>query len=491
MRQLSHKCCAKFELTHQGRPKHRCLCERKVIIIELTHDISENPLGHRPIGELLRKFAVPSIIAMLVGALYNIVDQIFIGQKIGELGNSATNVAFPLSISCIAVALLLGIGGAAAFNLSVGAGDKEKAAYYVGNSSVMLVVLGAVLAVVTLAFLTPLLRFFGSPDNVLGYAEEYTRITALGFPFLVFANGGGHLIRADGSPKYSMLCNLSGAIVNTILDPIFIFTLDMDMTGAALATVIGQFVSFVMAYIYMRRFKTVRIKRRHLIPRLPYLNRIMALGAAPSFNQLAMMIVQIVMNKSLTHYGSLSIYGESIPLASAGIVSKVAMLFFSVIIGISQGMQPIASFNYGAQKYDRVKKVYKLAIISGSIVALGAFLIFQLTPRPIVSLFGLGSELYYSFTIAYFRIFMFFTFLNCIQPVSSNFFTAIGKPKKGVFLSLTRQIIFLLPLIVLLPLFLGIDGIMYAGPVADFAAFAVSLVMIASEFKIIDKLSEK
>ena len=246
-----------------------------------------------------------------------------------------------------------------------------------------------------------------------------------------------------------------------------------------------------MAYRYFRRFKTVRIEKRHLIPRWMYLQRVMSLGAAPSFNQLAMMIVQIVMNKSLTYYGALSIYGESIPLASSGIVNKVAMLFFAVIIGISQGMQPIASFNYGARRYDRVKKVYKLAILAGSAVSVVAFLIFQLVPRPIVSLFGLGSELYYDFTISYFRIFMFFTFINCIQPVSSNFFTAIGKPKKGIFLSLTRQILFLLPLIIIFPLFMGIDGIMYAGPVADFVAAAVASAMIITEFKIIGKMSDE
>lgn len=447
----------------------------------------DHPLGTKPVGSLLQKYAIPSIIAMLVGALYNIVDQFFIGQKIGELGNAATNVAFPLSTLCVATALLLGIGGASAFNLSMGEGKRDRAVYYVGNAITMLFGLGVVLSIITQVFLTPLLKFFGSPDNVLGYAKAYTGITSFGFPFLILSAGGGHLIRADGSPRYTMICNLSGAILNTILDPIFIFGLNMDMAGAAIATVIGQLFSFFLAVRYFRNYKTVRITRVHLIPKWEYTGRIVSLGAAPAFNQIAMMIVQIVMNKSLVYYGSLSVYGSSIPLACSGIVNKVAMIFFSVVIGISQGMQPIASFNYGARQYDRVKKVYTIAIRSGLVVSTTAFLMFQLIPRPIISLFGSGSKEYFDFAVSYFRIYMFFTFLNCIQPISSNLFTAIGKPWKGIFLSMTRQILFLLPLILLLPLFMGIDGILYAGPVADFTAAAVSGAFAMAEFRNMDK----
>lgn len=451
--------------------------------LEKNQFSGENPLGTKPVGKLLRKYAVPSIIAMLVGALYNIVDQFFIGQKIGELGNAATNVTFPYSTFCVALALLLGIGGASAFNLALGEGDRERAVYYVGNALVMLFMLGTALSIITQVFLTPMLKFFGSPDNVLDYAKTYTRITAIGFPFLILSNGGGHLIRADGSPRYAMICNLSGAIINVILDPIFIFGLNMDMAGAALATVIGQLCSFFLAVRYFRNYKTEPIARQHLVPQWRYTSRIVSLGAAPSFNQIAMMVVQIVMNKSLVYYGALSIYGESIPLACAGIINKIAMVFFSVIIGISQGMQPIASFNYGAKKLDRVKNVYTIAIRSGFIVSTAAFLMFQLIPKPIISLFGSGSETYFDFAVSYFRIYMFFTFINCVQPVSSNFFTAIGKPMKGIFLSLTRQIIFLLPFILIFPLFMGIKGIMYAGPVADFFAAAISGAMIIMEFR--------
>ncbi|MBX9138856.1 MULTISPECIES: MATE family efflux transporter [unclassified Clostridium] len=444
-----------------------------------------NSLGTEPINQLLRKFAVPSIIAMLVSALYNIVDQFFIGRSIGELGNAATNITFPLTTSCIALALLLGIGAASAFNLTLGKGDKEKALYYIGNSAMLLFLSGLVLCIIVQLFLQPMLLFFGSPENVLGYAENYTRVTAIGFPFLIFSTGGGHLIRADGSPKYSMLCNLSGAIINIILDPIFIFGLNMGMVGAGLATIIGQIFGASLALRYLFKYKTGKIERKHLIPNWNFVSKIISLGAAPFFNQLAMMIVQIVMNKSLTYYGALSVYGESIPLACAGIITKVNQIYMSIVIGLSQGLQPIVSFNYGAAKYDRVKKAYSTAISYGVIVSVIAFLIFQFMPRQIVSIFGSGSEAYYSFAVKYFRIFLLFTFINCFQPISSNFFTAIGKPKKGIFLSLTRQILFLLPLIIILPLFIGIDGIMYSGPIADFIAGAVSIAMIYIEFKYI------
>ena len=452
---------------------------------------NNNPLGILKISSLLGKFAIPSIIAMLVGALYNIVDQFFIGRSVGELGNAATNITFPLSTSCIAIALLFGIGAASAFNLTLGEGNREKALYYIGNSATLLLGLGTILCIISQIFLTPMLKFFGSPDNVLEYAKIYTRITAIGFPFLIFSTGGGHLIRADGSPNYTMICNLSGAIINTILDPIFIFKFNMGMAGAGLATIIGQIFSAFLTFKYLNNYRTGKIRKCHLIPRWKYSKKIISLGAAPCFNQLAMMIVQIVMNKSLTYYGLRSIYGESIPLACVGIITKVNMIYMSVVIGLSQGLQPIVSFNYGAKKYDRVKKAYSLAMKYALIISIISFLAFQLIPKEIISLFGSGSDMYYKFAVEYFRIFLFFTFVNCMQPISSNFFTAIGKPKKGIFLSLTRQILFLLPLILILPLFMGIDGIMYSGPIADFIAAAVSLGMVYIEFRNINKLQNE
>jgi len=443
----------------------------------------DNPLGYLPVNKLLIKFAVPSIIAMLVSALYNIVDQFFIGRNVGNLGNAATNIAFPLSITCIAIALLFGIGGASAFNLSMGAGDEETAAYYIGNSAVMLFTLGTLLCIFTQIFMEPMLRFFGSPDDVMGYAVAYTRITAIGFPFLIFSAGGGHLIRADGSPAMTMACNMAGAVVNTILDAVFVSGFGMGMKGAALATIIGQIISALIAVVYIMHYKTVKLGTVHLKIKRQYISRIASLGASPFSNQVAMMVVQIVMNKSLKYYGSLSVYGEAVPIACVGIITKVNQVFFSFLIGISQGLQPIASFNYGAGKYHRVKKVYIKAITYGCILSVIAFIMFQVFPRNIIGIFGDGSEEYFRFAINYFRIFLFFTFINFMQPITSNFFTSIGKPRRGVFLSLTRQIIFLLPLLLILPLIMGIDGIMYAGPVADCMAGIVSIIMVAKELK--------
>ena len=451
---------------------------------------SENPLGSEPVSSLLRRFAIPSVIAMLVSALYNMVDQLFIGHSIGVLGNAATNVAFPLSMVCTSIGLLCGIGGAANFNLCMGRREPEHAKSYVGSAISMLAILGVILCVAVQLFLRPMMLLFGATPDVIDYACTYTRITSIGFPFLIVTIGGSNLIRADGSPKFSMLCNLVGAIVNTILDPLFIFVFHMGMAGAALATITGQILSFALVVFYLRGFKTLPLSLSDLKPNMACWARIAALGATPAFNQVAMMVVQIVMNNTLTHYGSNSVYGSDIPLACAGIISKVNMLFFSFVIGISQGLQPIVSFNFGAQKYDRVKDAYKKAVFAATAISIIAFLCFQFFPRQIIGIFGSGSEEYLHFAERYFRIFLFFTFLNGIQPVSSNFFTSIGAPKKGIFLSLTRQIIFLLPLLLIFPYLFGIDGVMYTAPIADLAAASVSIVMVVREFKIMAELQK-
>lgn len=445
--------------------------------------VQKNPLATQRVSKLMVSFAIPSIIAMLVGALYNIVDQLFIGQAVGPLGNAATNIAFPLSISCVALALLFGIGGASCFNLSMGRGEKEKAAYYVGNAISMLVLCGLLLSIISEAFLTDLLRFFGSPDDVLPLAAEYVKITAIGFPFMLLVTGGGHLMRADGSPKMTMFCNLLGAVINTILDAIFVLKLDMGMKGAALATIIGQILSAVVVIVYMLHFKTVKLGLVHLIPRTYYVFKVASIGMASFFNQVAIMVVQIVLNKSLKYYGGQSIYGEATPIACAGIVMKVSQIFFSIVIGLAQGAQPIQSFNYGAGNYKRVKEAYRTTLLVGGGISVIAFLMFQLVPRQLMSLFGEGTEEYYQFGVSYFRIFLFFTFLNFLQPITSNLFTAIGKPLKGIFLSLTRQIIFFLPLVLILPRFFGIDGILYTEPIADFIAATLTFIMATIEMR--------
>ena len=442
-----------------------------------------NPLGYEKESKLLINFAIPCIISMLVTALYNIVDQIFIGQGVGMLGNAATNIAFPLSTTCTAIALLLGIGGASNFSLKLGAGDEKEAARHSGNAITMMAIAGIVLFIVTQIFLTPMLQGFGATKEVLPYAETYTRITAIGFPFLIANTAISKQILADGSPKYSMVSMLVGAVINTILDPIFIFVFDMGMAGAALATIIGQIISFCISLRYLFRFKHIVLTKECFRLDRRVVRNIFALGASACFNQIAMTVIQIVMNNTLSHYGQLSVYGGDIPLACAGIITKVNMVFMAVIIGISQGTQPIVGFNYGAKKYNRVKKAYLQAVGAATVLSLVAFVCFQVFPRQIISIFGQGSELYFKFSERYFKIYLFLTVINGIQPVTSNFFTSIGKSRLGIFMSLTRQIIFLLPLIIIFPLIMGIDGVMYAGPIADAAAAVVCGYFMVRELK--------
>ena len=452
--------------------------------------VLENPLAVEKIGKLIARFAIPAIISMLVSSLYNIVDQIFIGQGVGMLGNAATNIAFPVSIICTATALLLGIGSSSNFNLESGAGNKEKASRIVGTGLAMLVICGIVIAGVVLLFLDPLLELFGVTPEVLPFAQDYTGITAFGIPFLILTTGGNHLIRADRSPTYSMACMLTGAIINTVLDPLFIFGFHLGIKGAAWATVIGQVVSGFLVILYFTRFRKMELSLDMLRPRGTCLKAIASLGMAACINQIAMAVGQITMNNTLRHYGASSVYGTDIPLACVGVISKVNMVFMAICIGISQGCQPIWGFNYGAGRYGRVRETYVKAFRVSLIVGILFFCCFQLFPRQLVGIFGTGSEEYFQFAERYFRIFMMLTFINGIQPMSSGFFTSIGKAKLGIVVSLTRQVIFLLPLIVIFPLFMGIDGVMYAGPIADGAAAFAALTCAVRELRKIRLLEE-
>ena len=445
--------------------------------------VQENPLATERIGKLIAKFAIPAIISMLVSSLYNIVDQIFIGQGVGMLGNAATNIAFPVSIICTATALLLGIGSASNYNLESGAGNSKKASQIVGTGLAVLIISGISIGIIVLVFLDPLLHLFGVTPDVLPFAQDYTGITAFGIPFLVLTTGGNHLIRADRSPTYSMACMLTGAIINTILDPLFIFGFHWGIKGAAWATVIGQVISGFLVILYFCKFRNLELTRDMLRPKGAMLKAIASLGLAACINQIAMAIVQITMNNTLRHYGASSIYGTDIPLACVGVISKVNMVFMAICIGISQGCQPIWGFNYGAGRFSRVRKTFVMAFKISLLVGIIFFLCFQFFPRQLVSVFGTGSEEYFHFAERYFRIFMLMTFINGIQPMSSGFFTSIGEARLGIVVSLTRQVIFLLPLILIFPLFMGIDGVMYAGPIADGAAAAVAIAFAIRELR--------
>lgn len=441
----------------------------------------QNPLGTAPVGGLIGKFAIPAIISMLISALYNIVDQIFIGQGVGMLGNAATNVAFPVTTIATALALLLGIGGASNYNLEMGAGREKKASSIAGTALSTLVITGVILAVAVLLFLRPLLSLFGATTDVMPYAVDYLGITAVGLPFYALSIGGNHIVRADRSPTYSMTCVLTGAIINTILDPLFIFGFGWGIKGAAWATVIGQVVSGILVIIYFGKFRKMYLEMSMLKPSSECLKAIISLGMASCINQIAMAIVQIVLNNILRYYGGLSVYGSDIPIACVGVISKVNQVFMAICIGISQGCQPIWGFNYGAKKYDRVRLAYRYSMIACTAIATVFFLCFQLFPHQIVSIFGTGSDLYFQFAERYLKIFMFMTFANGIQPMSSGFFTSIGKAKLGIVMSLTRQVLFLMPLIVVFSLIMGIDGVMYAGPIADSAAFVLAILFARRE----------
>lgn len=442
-----------------------------------------NPLESEPIGKLIWRYALPAIASSLVNAVYNIVDQIFVGNKIGELGNAATNVAFPLVMIVTTLAMTFGAGSAASFSLYLGQKEEKQARAIVGNGMTLMILCGILAAGISQLLLRPALTAFGGRGQTLEYAVEYTRILAVGFPCAILITGASQLIRADGNPKYAMMATLSGAVLNCILDPIFIFGLDMGMSGAALATVTGQVISAILILVYFTRFQTFKLQGRDFLLRIKSIARIFELGVAAGANQLAVTLVQIVMNNTLGHYGELSQYGRDIPLACVGIISKVSSIFNAVIFGISQSAQPILGYNYGAGNFARVKSTYKQAALIVTSISCVAFLCFQLFPRQIISVFGSGDVLYYEFALRYFHIFLFCTFIVGTQILSAQFFPAIGKGGVGTVVSLSRQVFFLMPLVVVFPLFWGIDGVLWAGPIADGLSGVMALLLVRQEMK--------
>ncbi len=443
-----------------------------------------NPLASEPIGRLIAKYSLPAIISSLVSSFYNIVDQIFVGRSIGELGNAATNVAFPLVMIMTTLAMVFGVGGASSFSLYLGQKEEGRAKNVVGSSLTLLLASGIVLVVLASLLLRPMLTFFGGRGQTLEYAVEYTRIIAIGAPLAMLGTGASQLIRADGSPGYAMAANVTGAILNCVLDPVLIFGFHMGMSGAAIATVAGQLVAGIMILVYFRRFKTFRLFRRDFIPEKESIKRIFTLGIPAGANQLAVTIVQIVMNNTLGHYGEMSPYGRDIPLACVGIISKVNSVFNSVIFGISQSTQPIIGYNFGAGNYERVKATFMRAAKIVFVVSMCAFLCFQLIPRPIIDIFGSSSDaMYYEFALKYFHIFLFCTFIVGLQILSAQFFPSIGKGGMGTVVSLSRQVFCLMPLVIVFPLFWGIDGVLWAGPIADGISGVMALLLVRREMK--------
>lgn len=443
----------------------------------------ENPLGSGPVLGLIAKFAVPSIISMLVMAAYNITDQIFIGHVVGMLGNAATNVAFPTVTLTTAFAQMVGIGTASNFNINMGAKKEEEAKRFLLTGLTMMAVIGIVIGIGVQCFKEPILLLCGATTNVYPYALVYLSITALGIPFNLFASSGSFLIRADGSPSYSMFCSVFGAILNVFLDALFMFVLHWGIRGAALATIIGQIISAILCLCYFPRFRSFPIHWKDLGIRINYAVDIMKLGFSNFINQTVMMLVNIILNNMLTKYGALSVYGSDIPLAVAGVAAKLNSILSSFAVGLAMGCQPIWSFNLGARQYDRVKETYKKALTLALCIGIAAFAAFQLIPRPIISIFGGGEELYFQFAERYLRIYMMMVCVYSVQPMSVNYFTGTGNVKQGILISLSRQGFFLIPLLLILPIFFGVDGVLYAAPVADTLACILALTMVAVNFK--------
>lgn len=442
-----------------------------------------NDFQVKPIPQLLFKMAMPAITANLVNSLYNIVDQIFIGHSVGYLGNAATSVAFPLTILCLAFGLTFGLGGAANFNLSLGRGQMDKASKVVGNAVSLSVLSGVIIAALIIIFLKPLLIIFGATDATMAYAQDYTSITAFGMPFLLFTFSVNPLIRADGSPNHSMMAIIFGAVLNTILVPIFIFVFGWGIKGAAFATLISQILSALYMALYFRHFKSVKLVANDFKIRADIFKAIVSVGSSSFIFQSSMLLIQIVSNNMLRRFGAESIYGSDIAIAVAGIVMKINSLFIAIIIGLVQGAQPIIGYNYGAKNLERVKETTVLLLKTATIISVIAFFSFEVFTRPFLELFGTGSKLYYQFGIMYLRVFLFFVFVNGIQIASTTFFQAIGKARIGAFLSLMKQVIVLLPLLFILPHFMGVEGVMYAAPISDFFAFVSAFYFLRREFK--------
>lgn len=449
-----------------------------------------NPLGHASVVGLIGKFAIPSIISMLVNAAYNITDQIFIGHVVGMLGNAATNVAFPAVTFTMAFAQLIGIGTASNFSISLGAKKDEEAKKFIGTGLTLMPVLGIFIMCVVLLFKMPVLRLCGATENVLPYAAPYLSITTFGIPFFLISSAGSFLIRADGSPTYSMACTVAGALLNVFLDWLFMFVFEWGIQGAALATITGQTVSFLLCLFYFTRFRTFQITLQMLRVRWQYVTRIARLGTSNFINQTVMMLVNIVMNNTLTHYGALSIYGSDIPLAVSGVIAKLNSILAAFTVGLAHGCTPIFGFNLGAKNYGRVKETYQKALTAAVLIGAIVFALFQTLPRQIVSIFGSGDALYFEFAERYMRIFLFMVFINGVQPLSVNYFTGTGNVKQGILLSLSRQGLFLIPLLILLPIAFGLDGALYAGPIADALACALSLTLVFLNFKKLTRMQE-
>lgn len=448
-------------------------------------------LGKEKIGKLLLAFSVPCIISMLINSIYNIVDQIFIGQGVGYLGNAATNVIFPIVIFCSAVAGLIGNGCAANFSLRLGEKKNKEAGKSVASTITITLIVSIIISLILYLALGNLVNFFGCTKNVFPYAMDYGKIILLGAPFMIIYSVLSQIIRADGSPKYSMILLVVGAIINIILDPIFIMGFDMGVEGGALATILGQMVSCIMALLYLTKFKSIKLNKKDFIPDKSII-KVLGYGLSSFITQMTILVLFIFMNNVMTKYGASTKFGSDIPLSSYGIISKLNSLFVSSVLGISIGAQPIIGFNYGAGNYKRVKETLKKVLMVNFIIGIIFNLSFQLFPKFLIGIFGSADNaLYVEFATDALRIFLMVCALNALEMTTSIVVQSLGNVKKSTAVSFIRQIILFIPIALLLTSKIGLYGALYAGPIADTICFLIVIFIFASEYKKLDKMSDE
>lgn len=430
-------------------------------------------LGEAPVGKLMLKFAIPSIISMLIAALYNMVDQIYIGHGIGYLGNSATSVVYPLTVIALAIALLFGSGCGAYFSICQGRKEYEKSCKAVGNATVMTVLCAFVLVAVYCIFRQQFLGLFGATENNEAYATEYFSYLMIGIPFYMISNMLNIIIRADGSPRLAMGINCIGCVLNIILDPVAIFVLDWGMMGAAAATVFGQAVSGILSVIYLFHTKSFHLRKSNFIPDWKIIKSVIALGISSFFTQITIVVVTAILNNALVKYGALSKYGADIPLTVIGIVMKIFSVVSGICIGLTIGIQPIASYNYGAGNTNRVKELFKKMLFSEFSIGVVALIAFEVFPAQIVSIFGEGDALYMEFATLTMRIYLSGIVFTCVQKGCGAFMQAVGKPLFSATMSLVREVVHVV-LIIILPVTYGVMGILYSAPICDIVAIIVT-----------------
>lgn len=444
---------------------------------------TRNPLGYQPIGRLLMKFAIPSVVSMLVNALYNIVDQIFIGQGVGYLGNAATTVSFPIMTIILAIGTMLGAGGSAYAAIKLGEKKDEEAENTLGNEFLLLVVIGVILTVVGLVFLDPILQLFGATPKNMGYSRDYASIILMGTVFNLLGIGLSNMARTDGSPNVAMYSMLAGAVLNTILDPIYIFVFGWGVKGAAIATITSQIIGALILLYYFTKKSTMRLRKDHMKLKMSICSVIVTLGVSSCITQTAATIMQVVMNNTLVYYGNMTATTGDVALSAMGIVLKVSMIITSICIGIGIGAQPILGFNKGAKQPMRIKKTYQRAAMIATITSICGWILCFSLPGPILSLFGNADATFTDFAIKAMRTYMFGIFCAGFQITATSYFQATGQPLKASILSMMRQLILLIPLILILPKFFGLEGILYAGPVADVGSGIIVFLFISHEMK--------